>query len=301
VEGDHGQEKQVGFQVVRAIVQPEAGVTPIVQAIRRARTSIDICIFRLDRKEIETALEAAVARGVRVRALIAHTNKGGGPKLRKLEQRLLAGGVMVTRTSDDFVRYHGKYMIADHTLHVFAFNLTKLDLTKSRSFAISTRDVSSVKEASKVFEADTTRQPYEPARSNLVVSPETARAVLGRFLTGAKKELAIYDVKVQDSAMIKVLEERARRARADHRHPQRLREGRRGAAAPGVPAPRPRDHPGRYARLRRKPEPAQGRARQAPRAGPAHQQSPRDAPADGGLRGRLERRGLRLRRAWCPC
>jgi hypothetical protein len=68
-----------------------------------------------------------------------------------------------------------------------------------------------VKEASKVFEADTTRQPYEPARSNLVVSPETARAVLGRFLTGAKKELAIYDVKVQDSAMIKVLEERARR------------------------------------------------------------------------------------------
>ena len=195
---------------MKAIVQPEAGPTPIIQAIRRARTSIDICIFRLDRREIEEALEAAVTRGVRVRALIAHTNKGGETKLRKLEQRLLAGGVMVTRTADAFVRYHGKYLVADDVLHVFGFNLTKLDLTKTRSFGISTRDVRSVREAAKLFEADTTRQPYKPARSNLVVSPETARDVLARFLAGATKELAIYDVKVHDAEMIGVLKERAR-------------------------------------------------------------------------------------------
>lgn len=194
---------------MRAIVQPGAGVTPVVQAIRRARRSIDICIFRLDRREIENALSAAVTRGVRVRALIAHTNTGGEAGLRKLEQRLLALGIMVTRTADELVRYHGKYMVADDALYVFGFNFTKIDIDRSRSFAVRTRDVRTVKEASKLFESDSTRQPYSSARSNLVVSPETAREMLTSFIGGAKKELAIYDIKIQDPSMIKALIARA--------------------------------------------------------------------------------------------
>jgi len=197
--------------VLKAIVQPEAGLGPVVQAIRRARSSIDICIFRMDRKDVEAALAAAVTRGVRVRALIAHTNTGGEQNLRKLEQRLLAAGIMVTRTADELVRYHGKYMVADDVLYVFGFNFTKLDIGKSRSFGIATKDARTVKEASKLFESDTTRQPYVPSRSNLVVSPETAREMLSRFLGGARRELAIYDVKIQDPAMIRVLKDRARR------------------------------------------------------------------------------------------
>ena len=196
---------------MKAIVQPESGLGPVVAALRKARASIDICIFRLDRKEIEDALRAAVTRGVKVRALIAHVNSGGTASLRKLEQRLLDAGVMVTRTSDDLVRYHGKYMVVDKTLWVFGFNFTKIDTARSRSFAVSTRDQRAVKEASRLFEADSTRQPYEPSRSNLVVSPETARDVLGKFLRGARRELAIYDVKIQDPAMIRILQERARR------------------------------------------------------------------------------------------
>ena len=197
--------------MLKAIVQPEAGLGPVVQAIRRARGSIDICIFRMDRKDVEAALAAAVTRGVRVRALIAHTNTGGEQNLRKLEQRLLAAGIMVTRTADELVRYHGKYMVADDVLYVFGFNFTKLDIGKSRSFGIATKDARTVKEASKLFESDTTRQPYVPSRSNLVVSPETAREMLSRFLGGARRELAIYDVKIQDPAMIRVLKDRARR------------------------------------------------------------------------------------------
>ncbi len=194
---------------VKLIVQPDAGVVPVVQAIRTARKSIDVCIFRLDRKEIEGALGAAVQRGVRVRALIAHTNRGGEQGLRKLEQRLLAAGVMVTRTADDLARYHGKFMVADDMLHVFGFNFTKLDIDKSRSFAIATRDRRTVKEAENLFEADCTRQSYAPAPSNLVVSPETARDRLAKFIRGAVRSLAIYDIKVQDPDMIKLLKERA--------------------------------------------------------------------------------------------
>jgi phosphatidylserine/phosphatidylglycerophosphate/cardiolipin synthase-like enzyme len=197
---------------VKLIVQPEAGVVPIVKAIKAARKSIDIFIFRFNRDEVEKGLAAAVQRGVTVRALIAHTNRGGEAGLRKLEQRLLAAGVLVSRTADDLVRYHAKYMVTDaSTLYLFGFNLTKLDIDKSRSFAILTRDAKAVQQAIKLFESDVTRQDYTPGKSNLVISPDNARAMLTAFIKGARKELAIYDSKVQDPAMIKLLKERAAR------------------------------------------------------------------------------------------
>jgi cardiolipin synthase A/B len=194
---------------VKLIIQPDAGVVPIVQAIRRAKKRIDICIFRLDIEEVEKALAVAVQRGVRVRALIAHTNHGGESRLRKLEQRLLAGGVSVTRSADDLLRYHAKYMIADDVLHLFGFNFTKLDIRKSRSFAVATRDRKAVHEALKLFETDIARRTYGPSKSHLVVSPETARESLSAFIGSARRELAIYDSRVNDTAMLKLLRERA--------------------------------------------------------------------------------------------
>jgi phosphatidylserine/phosphatidylglycerophosphate/cardiolipin synthase-like enzyme len=192
---------------VQVIIQPTAGISPVIKAIRQAKRRIAICIFRFDRREVEDALAAAVKRRVHVRALIAHTNRGGEAKLRKLEQRLLDAGVSVTRTDDNLLRYHGKYLVVDDTLHVFGFNLTSLDIDKSRSFGIATRDKRSVQEALKLFDADIARTPYRPARSNLVVSPETSREMLTSFLKGARKELAIYDAKITDPALKKLLKE----------------------------------------------------------------------------------------------
>lgn len=192
------------------IVQPDAAVVPVVQAIRKARKRIDVCIFRLDVDEIERALGAAVQRGVRVRALIAHTNRGGEARLRKLELRLLAAGITVTRTADDLLRYHAKYLIADETLHVFGFNFTKLDILKSRSFAVATRDRKAVADAVRLFECDSMRQEFTGTRSNLVVSPETSRESLARFIKGARRDLAIYDAKLSDPMMLRLLQARAK-------------------------------------------------------------------------------------------
>lgn len=193
---------------MKLITQPDAGILPVVEAIRKAKKTIDVVIFRFDLDAVEKALADAVQRGVLVRALIAHTNRGGESKLRKLEQRMLAAGLNVSRTADDLLRYHAKFMICDGRLHLLGFNFTKLDIGKSRSFAISTKDKKAVEEAAKVFEADLTRQPYLPAKSHLVVSPETSRVRLADFIKGARKELALYDAKVTDLTMIKLLKER---------------------------------------------------------------------------------------------
>lgn len=78
-------------------------MAPLVKTIDGAKHSVDIAFFRLDRSEIERALNNAVHRGVAVRALIAYTNRRGEPNLRKLELRVLEDGVTVARTSSDLV------------------------------------------------------------------------------------------------------------------------------------------------------------------------------------------------------
>ena len=78
---------------MKLLIQPEDGVGPLVAAIKKARKSVDIVIFRFDRAEIEAALQEASKRGVSVSALITYTNHGGEKSLRKLEMRLLDAGV----------------------------------------------------------------------------------------------------------------------------------------------------------------------------------------------------------------
>jgi len=194
---------------MKLIVQPDAGIAPIVTAIKQAKKTIDVVIFRLDRYEIARALGEAVARGVHVRALTAHQNRGGTKSLRKLEMRLLEAGVTVSRTADDLVRYHGKMMIIDsRVMHMYGFNFTGLDIQKSRSFGIVTKNPKLIKEAMKLFEADFERQPYVPGNDRFLVSPENAREGLAKFIKSARRQLLIYDPQVTDDAMLRLITER---------------------------------------------------------------------------------------------
>ena len=194
------------------IIEPDDGIAPLLVAIKKAKKSIDIVIFRFDRMELEKALAAAVGRGVVVRALVAHTNRGGEKRLRKLEMSFLQYGVTVCRTADDLARHHGKMMIIDGELYVLGFNYTELDINRSRSFGIVTKDPSLVKAASALFQADSTRQPYEATHDRLVVSPETTRKLLSDFIKGAKRfhnldirYTGIWNERPYDPAYVKVL------------------------------------------------------------------------------------------------
>jgi phosphatidylserine/phosphatidylglycerophosphate/cardiolipin synthase-like enzyme len=234
---------------MRLLVQPEDGVFPVLQAIRKARRTIDIYVFRLAFKEIEKALGAAVARGVVVRTLIPHTSSRGEKGLRKLEQRLLALGATVSRTADDLLRYHGKMMVVDGvTLYVFAFNLVHADIDRSRSLGIATRKRDLVKEALRLFEADFDRKPYASGARNFLVSPVNARERLAAFLQGAKKELLIYDAGLTDNAMIRILQDRVE-AGVDVRIIGKVEKGHEGLSA--EPFPGKRQHLRAIARDRR--------------------------------------------------
>ncbi len=195
---------------MQLILQPEDGVAPLIEAIDRAKKTVDIVIFRFDLESIEKALTAAVGRGVAVRALIAHTNRGGESKLRKLESHMLKAGVTLSRTADDMVRYHGKLLIVDgRRAYVLGFNYTRQDIEKSRSFGLMTRNPKIVRDIVKVIEADHNRVPLVVSSARMVVSPENARERLAAFITGATKELLVYDTGLTDDKMIALLKARA--------------------------------------------------------------------------------------------
>ncbi len=196
---------------MQLIIQPKDSLTPLVAAIKKATRQIEITIFRFDVKELQRALEGAVTRGVKVHALIAHTSGGGAKRLRKLELDLLNAGVTVSRTDDDLVRYHNKMMLVDcETLYTLGFNFTRLDIDKSRSLGLVTRNKAIVAEGRKLFEADSTRQPYTAGHDAFLVSPENARTGLASFIKNAKKELLIYEMKISDRQMVKLLQERVK-------------------------------------------------------------------------------------------
>ena len=192
------------------IIEPDAGNEPIITAIKAARATIDILIFRMDCHPLTPALESAVARGVAVHVLMAHKNHGGTKALRKLERRLLEAGAQVSRTADDLVRYHGKMMIVDgRLLQLYGFNCTRPDL-KSRSFGIVTRNRALVAEALRLFRADSTRRLYTPMNRDFVVSPDNSRERLSAFVRGARRQLLIYDPRLTDATLQRLLIERAR-------------------------------------------------------------------------------------------
>src|SRR6185295_1022103 len=74
--------------VMKLIVQPGDGLASFLSAIRLAKKEIDLVIFRFDRPEIAKALDAAIRRGVVVRTLVAHTNRGGEKNLDRKSTRL---------------------------------------------------------------------------------------------------------------------------------------------------------------------------------------------------------------------
>jgi cardiolipin synthase A/B len=194
---------------VDLIVQPTDGAAPLIKAVEAAKKTVDIVIFRFDMKPLEKALEAAVKRGVAVRALIAHINSGGEKGLRQLELRMLDTGVTVSRTGGDFVRYHCKLMIVDREqVFVNGFNFTRRDV-QCRSFGIVARDRRIVQEALRLFEADSQREEFEPElHDGFVISPENAREQLATFIKRAHKQLVIWDPKITDIQMIRLLQQR---------------------------------------------------------------------------------------------
>lgn len=197
--------------MTRLLVQPDDGAAPLLDAIDGARRTLDLYVFRLEDRRVGEALERAARRGVAVRALVAHTRRGGSAALRKLEARLRRMRIVVSRSDDDLQRYHGKMAIVDgRRLFVLGYNFTRRDMEQSRSFGLVLEDRRAVAEARRMYEADFEHRAYVPEHGKLVISPFNSRAVLARLIQQARRQLLIYDKRLSDEFMLRLIAKQAR-------------------------------------------------------------------------------------------
>src|SRR5262249_9714488 len=143
--------------------------------------------------------------------LVTYTNKEDLKEIKKMEKRLVERNVKVTRTAEDLVRYHSKMMVIDRrALYLLTFNFTFLDIHHSRSFGVITHEPDLIAEAVQLFEADVEGQAHKVEAGRFVISPVNSRRKLTEFILGARNQLLIYDGKLTDPQMVRLLENQAK-------------------------------------------------------------------------------------------
>ena len=201
-------------RAVKLIIEPDDGVAPLLAAIKRAKKSVEIAIFRFDRKDIEMALKAAAAaKGVRVTALIAFANRGGEQSLRKLESALPRRrhhrGAQCQRPDPLSRQVHPdrspRPVRAVVQLHASRHRPQPRLRHRDDQPELDPRSRPAVQGR---LHADAVRAARRRTRSS------SARRTPGRcsatFLKGAKTQLLIYDPKISDKEMLRILQERAK-------------------------------------------------------------------------------------------
>ena len=173
---------------VSVLVQPEAGVSPILEAIRGAKSTIDVETYLLTDDTIANALVAARKAGRQVRVILDRAPMGASNQ--GAYGRLSAGGVLVIYGRPEFTFTHAKFMILDgKSLWIMTMNFSNNAVSGNREYLIVDGDPADIAEAQRVFDADWTRGAATVER--LVVAPLNAREKLYRIIDGATRTLDI--------------------------------------------------------------------------------------------------------------
>ena len=198
-------------QNLSLIIQPGDSFFPIVDAIDAAKQTIKMTIFRLDDPIVLDALSYAVARKVKVQALVAPASKGWTKRNKKLVDELAKLGVEVRmawsrKEKEKVKRYHYKMMtIDDQQSMILTFNPTQKNLHYARDFGLLVRDQEITTELNRLFDADWHGDTFRPKDLPLVISPYNSRKKLISLLESAERSIRILDAKVQDQEVIGLL------------------------------------------------------------------------------------------------
>jgi cardiolipin synthase len=194
---------------ISLIIQPGDSFFPIVDAIDTATHAIKMTIFRMNDPIVRDAMNYAVARGVKVQALVAPASKGWTKRNKKLSDELSKMGVEVRvprSRKEKIKRYHYKMMMIDDLQSlVLTFNPTQKNLHYARDFGVLIKDKAITTELNRLFDADWHGESYRPNDLPLVISPYNSRKKLADFLNSAERTIRILDAKVEDQEILGLL------------------------------------------------------------------------------------------------
>ena len=195
------------------IVLPDDSARPILDAINRATKSLRIKMFVFSDPVLLNAVIAAHQRGVEVRVMLNPARRTGESENEEARARLTEAGVEVLDSNPAFGLTHEKSMVVDDTqAFVKSLNWATENFTETRDYAVVTSREAEVQEIIDCFEADWSRESFDPGqRAHLIWCPTNGRDRLAQLIDGAEDSLFIQNERYQDPIMIEHLVRAARR------------------------------------------------------------------------------------------
>jgi phosphatidylserine/phosphatidylglycerophosphate/cardiolipin synthase-like enzyme len=200
------------------VVLPDDTARPILDALAAARRSLNIRMFLFTDPTLIEAVLAAHRRGVKVRVMLNPARRSGEEENKESRKVLAAAGIDVRDSNPDFDLTHQKSMVIDdETGFVESLNWETRDLTETRDYAVVTTKKREVAEMIACFEADWTRQKFDPhPESRLIWCPNNGRDRIAAFIDAAKKTLWLQNERYQDTVIIERLVRAANRGVSVH-------------------------------------------------------------------------------------
>jgi len=196
----------------RVVTSPSSRREVVLDAIRQARVSLALSLFRCNDKTVFAELTRARERGVAVDVLVTSRSSGGKKRLRKLWRALEATGASVHAHADPVVKYHAKYLVADDgPALVASLNFTRKCFERTTDAIVVTHDPAVVEGLRQLIAADRAGLGIpEDLCPRLIVGPERARRQFSEIIGQAKSSIRLIDAKASDPALTVLL--RTRRA-----------------------------------------------------------------------------------------
>jgi phosphatidylserine/phosphatidylglycerophosphate/cardiolipin synthase-like enzyme len=189
------------------VVLPDDSAKPVLDAIEGANKSLRIKMFALSDPGILKALIDAHKRGVKMRVML-NPARHSGEILNKGPRSVLRGaGVDVLDTNPAFVVTHEKSMVIDDKKAMIgSLNWEPENFERTRDYAVYTTDAQEVSEVIDCFEADWSRQAFEPRQSSdLIWCPGSGRDRIGEFIDSAKHSLYVQNERYRDAIIVEHL------------------------------------------------------------------------------------------------
>ena len=135
---------------VEVLFSPETSPGELIEmVIDSAETSLDIALYKVDRKKIASRLYHAAARGVKIRVLLDRDENKHSKRARKLTHH----GIAVRLWGKGRENLHEKYLLVDGRLVVTgSFNFTHGGLKENREMTVIIRDPDGVDGCRREFE-----------------------------------------------------------------------------------------------------------------------------------------------------
>jgi phosphatidylserine/phosphatidylglycerophosphate/cardiolipin synthase-like enzyme len=188
----------------KLIVMPDDTIEPLLTAIGAAAKSLRVKMFSVSDRRVLSALMKAHRRKVKIRVLLNPARHSGEIQNRGARTVLLDAGIDVLDTNPAFTVTHEKSMVVDDaTAFIGSLNWDPDNFEETREFAVISNDPDEVAEVTECFEADWSRQPFEPRRhSNLIWCPGGGRDRVARFIDETKHSLFVQNERYQDAIIV---------------------------------------------------------------------------------------------------